>query len=122
MSEHADFVVRQEDDAVDARRLGRVGVVSVVAGAAGVFFSSLLLVLVTGTLRPSAAGPAGPRPAPRALSGLEQTPILDAREGLDRREAQRRELSRWGWADRKARVAVIPIDRAIDVVVAQEAR
>ena len=34
----------------------------------------------------------------------------------DLRERQRRELESWGWVDRKAGIAKIPIDRAIDIV------
>jgi len=35
----------------------------------------------------------------------------------DLRDAQRRELAGWGWVDRDAGIARIPIDRAMDLVV-----
>jgi hypothetical protein len=35
----------------------------------------------------------------------------------DLRDAQRRELAGWGWGDRDAGIARIPIDRAMDLVV-----
>jgi hypothetical protein len=112
-----DFVIRQEEDLVASHELVRVGIASIVVGAAGVFFSSLLLVATVGALRPHRAGPPGPRTAPRELSGVEQTPIWDARTGESLREAQRRELDRWGWVDRKEGIAKIPIERAMDLVV-----
>ena len=35
---------------------------------------------------------------------------------------QRRELERWGWVDREAGVAQIPIEQAMDVVAGEESR
>jgi hypothetical protein len=122
MSALADFEVQQEDDVVASRYLGVVGVVSILCGAAGVFLSSLLLIAGSGALQPSAAGRQGPRTAPREIAGLEQTLLSEERAGVDRRESQRRELARWGWVDRRAGVARVPIDRAIGVVVAEESR
>jgi hypothetical protein len=113
----ADFPVRQEEDVVPARVLVRVGIASVALGTVGVCASSLLLVAVVGTLRPNLAGPSGPRTVGRDLSGVEQTPIWDTRVGEDLRDAQRRELERWGWVDRRAGIAKIPIERAMDLVV-----
>jgi hypothetical protein len=111
------FVVHQEEDKVPSHGLVRVGLASIVVGAAGVFFSSLLLAATVGTVRPRLAGPSGPRSVPRELSHVEQTPIWDTRVGENLREAQRRELDRWSWVDRKAGTANIPIDRAMDLVV-----
>jgi hypothetical protein len=113
----ADFEVRQEPDEVRARVLVSVGVASIVIGAAGVFFGGLLVSVVVGSLRPDYAPPGGPRAAPRELSGIEQTPIWQTKAGEDLREAQQRDLERFGWVDRKAGIANIPIDRAMDLVV-----
>jgi hypothetical protein len=117
-----DFPVRQEEDRVPSDTLLRVGVVSVAVGAVGVFFAGAILLSQVGALQPSAAGPHGPRRAPRALSEVEQTPIWDTRLGLDLREKQRRELDRWGWVDRPAGIAQIPIDRAMDIVAREAPR
>jgi hypothetical protein len=112
-----DFEVHQEEDAVAVSRVMRVGVAAVVIGAIGVFFAGLSLALRVGELKPSFAGPHGPQPAPSELSEVEQTPIWDTRRGEDLEAEQRHELDRWGWADRDAGVARIPIDRAMDLVV-----
>ncbi len=117
-----DFQVRQEEDAVASRTLLRIYVVAILVGALGVFFGGVILAAATGTLRPSFAGPSGSRPSGPELSHIEQSPIWQSRRGVDLREAQRRELERWGWVDRRAGVAKIPIDQAIDIVVDQEAR
>ena len=117
-----DFAVRQEEDRVASGSLIRVGLASIVIGAAGVFFAGAILASQVGTLRPSAAGPHGPRRATRTLSQIEQTPIWETRVGIDLREAQGRELERWGWVDRDAGVAKIPIDQAMDIVAREVSR
>jgi len=118
--EPIDFEVHQEEDVVSSAAVLRVAVTSVVIGAIGVFFGGVILAAATGTLRPSFAGPGGPKPVGRTLSEIEQTPVRDTRTGLDLRDAQERELRRWGWVDRRAGVATIPIERAIDVLVAEQ--
>jgi hypothetical protein len=112
-----DFEVHQELDEVRVRALLAIGIASIVVGTVGVFFAGLLVTAVLGSLAPSEAGPGGPRAVPRELSGIEQTPIWDTRVGEDLREQQRRDLERFGWVDRKAGIANIPIDRAMDLVV-----
>jgi hypothetical protein len=109
--------VHQEDDAIRGRRLAGVGGLAILVGAVAVFFSAVILVAVSGALRPSFAGRSGPRPAPRELSNVDQTPIWGPPLGEDLRARQRRELDEWGWVDRKAGIANIPIDRAMDLVV-----
>jgi hypothetical protein len=118
-----DFDVRQEDDTVATHRLLRVSGASVVIGAVGVFFAAVLLVGSTGSLRPSFAGPPGrARIVPRAISRIEQTPIWVAQPGIDLRDSQRRELESWGWVDRGAGIAHIPIQRAMDIVAKEAPR
>jgi hypothetical protein len=122
MSAGIDFDVRQEEDRVHSPSLIRVAVVSLVVGAVGVLVAGLVLHATTGALRLDLAGREGPRAVPRSIAHVEQTPIWTARVGLDLREAQRRELGTWGWTDRSAGVARIPIDRAIDIVAKEGSR
>ena len=117
MSQVSDFEVRQEDDVVASRSVVKVTVVGLLTGALGVLCAGVILVASTGSLKPSLAGPKGQQPAESQISQVEQTPIGDARRGLDLREAQERELERWGWVDRQAGRATIPIETAIDVLV-----
>jgi hypothetical protein len=111
-----DFAVHQEEDVVASGRLVRIGVVSVAVGALGVFVAGALLVVRVGAVTPSLTGAHGPLPAPREISGLEQTPIRDTRVGEDLLDAQKRRLETWSWVDRDAGIARIPIRRAMDVV------
>jgi hypothetical protein len=123
MSGHpiVDFQVHQEADVIDSRSALGTALIGFILGAVVVFIGGLIVSSIGG-LRPNAAGPGGIRPVGRAISQVEQTPIRDARYGIDLRDTQRRELESWGWADRKAGLARIPIERAIDVVVAEESR
>jgi len=111
------FEVRQEDDAVATTRVVRIAFASVAIGVVGVAFAGWLVFRDAGALRVEARG--GEAPARAEIARVEQTPIRDARRGIDLREAQERELARWGWADRGAAVAIIPIEQAIDVVAGE---
>jgi hypothetical protein len=112
-----DFDVHQEEDVVASRSLVRIGVVSVVLGAVGVLAAGGLLAMSEGEVKPSFAGPTGQPTAPRELSRVEQTPIWDTRVAEELRDEHRRDLAAWGWADRDAGIARIPIERAMDLVV-----
>lgn len=116
-ADHGEFDVHQEDDVVSTRTLVMTGVVGVVIGAAGVVVAGALLVASVGALRPSLAGPGGPKSKGPEISNVEQTSVLDTQKGLDLRAQQGRELESWGWIDRDAGIAALPIDQAIDLVV-----
>lgn len=120
---HSDeFVVRQEDDRISAPSLVATGIVGIVVGAFAVFVAGVLLVVGVGALRPTAAGAGGPKAAPPEIANVEQTPVLDTRRGLDLRARQARELETWGWIDRDAGIAKVPIEQAIDMIVSEGAR
>jgi hypothetical protein len=117
MSEHAiDFPVHQEDDVVAGRRLATIGFLAVIIGAIGVLLGALVVYEVTGSIRPNASGPGGPRPGPTAIAHVLQTPIWDTEAGIDRNRRQRAELERLGWVNREGGMARIPIEAAMDLV------
>lgn len=62
-------------------------------------------------------GVARARPAttPREISGIEQTVIDVDRGGLKLLRAQQERLESYGWVDRRAGIAHIPIERAFDL-------
>jgi hypothetical protein len=113
--EPQSFRVHQQEDVVASRKVVATAVVSIAIGLTGVFFAGVVLEATTGSLR-SAHSSGTVRSAGRSIANIEQTPILDAKDGLDLREEQRRELSRTQWVDRDAGIAAIPIERAIDLV------
>jgi hypothetical protein len=113
--------VHQEEDVLPAPRLVRIAAASLAVGATGVVVAWLLLRATGAPIGPDAVARAQARRAAPVEGTVEQTPIWQVQGGVDRRAAQRQELGRWGWADRARGVARIPIDRAIDLVVQEEA-
>ncbi len=109
------FRAHQEEDVIASRTVVVTAIVSIAIGLAGVFFAGVVLEATTGSLR-SVPSSGTVRSAGRSIANIEQTPILDAKDGLDLREEQRRELGRYEWVDKDAGIAAIPIERAIDVV------
>jgi hypothetical protein len=117
----SSFEVRQEEDRVASGRIVAVALGWTALGALGVLGAAIMLIAVAGSLRPSAAGPAGPEHGGARISGVEQTPLANAKDGIDLRERQRAELDSWGWADRDAGIARVPIGYAVDLVLSGEA-
>jgi hypothetical protein len=61
--------------------------------------------------------------APPPLGTAERTLVtVEPGRGVAERRQQRAELSTWGWVDRDAGVAAIPIERAVDLWLAQQKR
>ena len=115
-----EFIVRQEADVLPSRAIGRVAAVAGVVAAIAVVIA-WWLVFASGGIPKRGSGPA-PVAVSRTISGIEQSYLDSRRVGIERRDRQRRELESWGWANRGAGLARIPIDRAIDIVVARESR
>jgi threonine/homoserine efflux transporter RhtA len=109
------FIVRQEPDSLAKRRLLATTIGSFVAFGAAVAVSAWILA---GARAGRDTGPAAPSAAPPAIGMAEQGLILAAPRGLDEQRAHRASLEHWGWIDRDAGVARIPIERAMDLVAA----
>lgn len=112
-TETNDVEVRQAPDELAQRKIAAVTVASIVVMA-------VALAVAWGLLeRWGQEARRGPPPAaPRTIGILEQTLILDTARGIELREEQSRSLARWGWVDRDAGIARIPIEIAIDVLAA----
>ena len=111
--EHHDFEVRQAPDRLARRRI------ALVTAAAAVTVVVALLV-AWGLLEAWGQEPrrAAPPVAPRTIGTLEQTLILHTERGIELRREQEAELRRWGWIDRDAGVARIPIETAMELMAA----
>ena len=109
---HAHGEVRAEDDRISSGVIVAVGVASLV-----VFF--LAGLAATSYLRVK-QGERGPMPMPpevgRSKIGMVEQQVFDnAVRGERHREAKLERLGSFGWVDRSAGVAHIPIDRAMDL-------
>ncbi|MBN9167119.1 MAG: hypothetical protein BGO98_38225 [Myxococcales bacterium 68-20] len=107
--------VRQDPDTINRRGIALVTIASIVIMA-------LALVAAWALLEHSQRGReverAVPSAAPRTIGMLEQAPILGTGRGLDLRARQEADLHRFGWVDRDAGIARIPIEDAVDLLVA----
>jgi hypothetical protein len=90
------------------------------AGVLAALVVSLVVTLWLFRLMAAATAPAGGAAAARAVPPeprLQVTPAHDL-DGIRAAEIER--LSSYGWVDRKAGIVHIPIDRAIELIVAEE--
>ena len=103
-------VLRQEVDHVDRRRV--VGGALLVS--TGIALSIALTILLLRAYVPGNAAPTGVTPPP--VGTVERTLILATERGITERNAGRATLDRYGWVDRDAGIARIPIDQAMTLV------
>lgn len=113
MSEAESFDVRQAPDELARRKIASVTLAGILVTAIAVVIAWLLLRRWGGEQRRFT-----PPAAPRTIGILEQTLIRETERGVELRTEQAAALTRWGWVDRDAGVAQIPIDEAIEVVAA----
>lgn len=106
--------IRQEPDAMDRRKIALVTIASLVVMALALVAAWVLLERWERGRRDARAVASA---APRTIGILEQAPILGPGRGLDLRARQEADLHRFGWVDRDAGIARIPIEDAIDLFV-----
>jgi hypothetical protein len=109
-----EFRVEQEPDVIRGGRLVAITALTALVGVLGVLAARLLNPLVPGQAPPrGASGPAFQAGTP------ERSLIERTARGLALKAEQRTKLNQYGWADRDAGLAQIPIERAIDLRVEQ---
>ncbi len=111
--------IPQEDDRIGARRIVLVAITSIVVILASIGVARWIGGATTrGLGREHIAHPT--RTAPREIGIVDQTLIETEAYGELLRAQQRRVLAHYGWVDRRAGIARIPIERAMELVVEQE--
>lgn len=103
--------VRQEPENIHARPLVRPVLIALATGIAGLLAS---WALTPSTHLHDHAPPVG------AIDGVDRDPIESTARGQAMQRDDRARLERWEWVDREHGVANMPIDRAIDLVIARE--
>ena len=109
-----EFAPVQEKDHVARGFVAMVGVASVIIIAISLAAVGWLMGGVT-----TAYGTPPPG-APTTIGTVEQTLILDAQRGPKEQASARAKLGALEWVDRDAGLARIPIERAMDLVVARD--
>jgi hypothetical protein len=117
------FEVHQEEDVVADRKLAWIGIVVLIVSVVSVGIAALLMGTDQARLggRPAERVKAEGYVAPPTLGLIEQTLIEHEARGTDQRRLEEERLHRYGWVDRPHGVAHIPIDEAMDLVVAESA-
>jgi hypothetical protein len=108
------FVVRQDPDRLAQRKLVLVVVTSILIAAIAI--TSAWLILAASSRGPAAATGKGAIPPPSGVGTVERTLIETTERGLTLRAEQREALEHYGWVDRDAGMARIPVERAMDIV------
>jgi hypothetical protein len=99
----------QDPEGLSPIHLALVTVVSLVIGALAVGAAALLT--------PRALLRAEPRGDPRTpVAAVARSSIRGRARGLEQRREARQRLDTYGWVDREAGVARIPIERAMELV------
>ena len=104
----------QEQDVVARALVRNVGLASLVVMGA----SLAVVVWLMGGVQSHYGEPAAP--IPTTIGTLEQRLILAEGRGEHQRASDREKLDALEWVDRDAGIARIPIDRAMDLVVARD--
>jgi hypothetical protein len=110
--------LEQETDLVPVRRIVRVGVAGLVAFAVGGAWALTVQRGATGSVR------SGVTDAPPAYAGNEEVGMVFQHPfaqpiAAAKRETARQRLESAGWVDRDAGVVHIPIEEAMDLIVAR---
>lgn len=97
----------QEKDRLPAKRIAGITVVTLTVATMSVVIAALL---VRAEASPARSG------APHVPGTIDPTDFDHVHGVTDSVDAQRQSLERWGWTDRDAGLAEIPIEDAIDLL------
>jgi hypothetical protein len=117
---HAD--VRTEPESLPHAMILRIGLATLMVGAALCFTTYLLMRARVRTVRPGFDFPERALPPPHEVATIRQELFQIANPGADLYDQQRALLDRFGWVDEKKRLIHVPIETAIDLVVRDQER
>lgn len=108
--------VRQEEDRIQTGKIVAVGLMAFIAFGIGILWAARIQTRGTGSIRTQ------PQPWPAQAGqreiGMVYQPLFDSlRIAQQKESAKRAQLNSYGWVDREARVARIPIQRAMKMLL-----
>ena len=112
--------IEQEEDLLAGRAITAITVLLIILVIASSAAVGRLLASREHLLRPSGVFPERELPRPTEHSDVEQEPFGATTPASRQRAREAEVLTAFGWTDRARGIARIPIERAIDLYVAEE--
>ncbi len=119
-TEHLPPPEAQADEHVATFKIVAVGVIALVVFGAATVWSARILDRTARTLSPAGPLPVGKEIGKAEIGIVDQTPFETTRGAEHYRREQLRRLNSYGWVDPGKGLIHVPIDKAIDQLLAQE--
>jgi hypothetical protein len=112
----------QAEEAIHWGKVLGVGIGALIAFTIAVWITARFMQTRERMLQPN-----GPDPVPRQIGQgeigiVDQVPFDVARAAAQYRRERLERLGSWGWVDRKRGIVHMPVEKAMDAVVAEHAR
>jgi hypothetical protein len=112
----------QAEEAIHWSKVLGVGIGALIAFTIAVWITARFMQTRERMLQPN-----GPDPVPRQIGQgeigiVDQVPFDVARAAAQYRRERLERLGSWGWVDRKRGIVHMPVEKAMDAVVAEHAR
>ena len=121
-TEHLPPPEAQADEHVAGYKVVAVGAIALVVFAAAVAWSARILDRTARTLSPSGPLPVGKEIGKAEIGIVDQTPFETTRGAERYRREQLKKLNSYGWVDPKKGIIHVPIERAIEEMLAEQQR
>jgi hypothetical protein len=112
--------IEQEEDLLAGRAITAIAVLLILLVIASSAAVDRMIERRERVLRPGGVFPERELPRPSEHSGVEQEPFGATPQAARQRAREAAILNSFGWTDRARDIARIPIERAIDLYVAEE--
>jgi hypothetical protein len=119
-TEHLPPPPAQADEHVASFKIIAVGVIALVVFGAATVWSARILSGTARTLQPTGPMAMGKDVGRPEIGIVDQTPFETTRGAEHYRRKDRETLNSYGWVDRQKGIIHVPIDRAIDRLLADQ--
>jgi hypothetical protein len=121
-TEHLPPPEAQADERIASFKIVAVGVVALLVFGAATVWSTRILDRTARTLSPAGPLPVGKEIGKPEIGIVDQTPFETTRGAAHYRREQLQRLNSYGWVDPAKGIIHVPVDKAIDQLLAQEQR
>jgi len=121
-TEHLPPPEAQADERVSSFKIVAVGVIALLVFGAATVWSARILDRTARTLSPAGPLPVGKEIGKPEIGIVDQTPFETTRGAEKYRGEALQRLNSYGWVDPQKGVIHVPIDKAIDEMLAEQQR